>query len=54
MKYSNILANNQQHNSSMKNKNQIERLVLVDSSGMLKKPTPLLEEYLQASINPTL
>lgn len=38
---------------TMKNKNQIERLVLVDSSGMLKKPTPLLEEYLQASINPT-
>ncbi|MDH3657294.1 MAG: alpha/beta hydrolase [Nitrosopumilus sp.] len=38
---------------TMKNKNQIEKLVLVDSSGMLKKPTPLLEEYLQVAINPT-
>ena len=38
---------------TMKNKNQFERLVLIDSSGMLKKPTPLLEEYLRVSINPT-
>jgi len=28
-------------------------LVLIDSSGMLKKPTPLLEEYLKVAINPT-
>jgi pimeloyl-ACP methyl ester carboxylesterase len=31
----------------------VERLVLIDSSGMLKKPTPLLEEYLKVAINPT-
>ncbi len=35
------------------NKNLVERLVLIDSSGMLKKPTPLLEEYLQVAMNPT-
>jgi len=32
---------------------QVERLVLIDSSGMLKKPTPLLEEYLKVAMNPT-
>ena len=37
----------------MTNKIQAERLVLIDSSGMLKKPTPLLEEYLRAAMNPT-
>ncbi len=33
--------------------NLVERLVLIDSSGMLKKPTPLLEDYLKVAINPT-
>ncbi|MGI0024698.1 MAG: alpha/beta fold hydrolase, partial [Nitrososphaera sp.] len=31
----------------------IDRLVLVDTSGMLNGPTPLLEQYLAASMNPT-
>ena len=31
----------------------IEKLVLIDSSGMLKKPTPLLEQYLNAALNPS-
>ncbi|MGE5821708.1 MAG: alpha/beta fold hydrolase [Nitrososphaerota archaeon] len=34
-------------------KKLIEKLVLIDSSGLLKAPTPLLEEYLDAAINPT-
>ena len=38
---------------AMENKNQVERLVLIDSSGMLKKPTTLLEEYLRVAMNPT-
>ena len=38
---------------AVENKNMVERLVLIDSSGMLKKPTPLLEEYLKVAINPT-
>jgi len=38
---------------TIENKNLVERLVLIDSSGMLKKPTPLLEEYLQVAMNPT-
>jgi len=38
---------------TIENKSQVERLVLIDSSGMLKKPTPLLEEYLKVAINPT-
>jgi len=38
---------------AMENKNQVERLVLMDSSGLLKKPTPLLEEYLRVAMNPT-
>jgi 2-hydroxy-6-oxonona-2,4-dienedioate hydrolase len=29
----------------------IEKLVLIDSSGMLKEPTPLLEQYLNAASN---
>lgn len=32
-------------------KGLIEKLVLVDSSGMLEKPTPLLQQYLDAAIN---
>ena len=31
----------------------IEKLVLIDSSGMLKEPTPLLEQYLNAPLNPS-
>ncbi|MGB9169350.1 MAG: alpha/beta hydrolase [Nitrososphaeraceae archaeon] len=31
----------------------IEKLVLIDSSGLLRAPTPLLEEYLDAAMNPT-
>lgn len=38
---------------AIENKNMVEKLVLIDSSGMLKKPTPLLEEYLKVAINPT-
>jgi len=38
---------------TIENKNLVEKLVLIDSSGMLKKPTPLLEEYLQVAMNPT-
>ena len=38
----------------MLNKIQVKRLVLIDSSGMLKKPTALLEEYLNVAMNPTI
>ncbi len=31
----------------------IEKLVLIDSSGMLKEPTPLLEQYVNAALNPS-
>ena len=31
----------------------IEKLVLIDSSGLLKAPTPLLQQYLDAAMNPT-
>lgn len=31
----------------------LDKLVLVDSSGNLEKPTPLLEQYLDAAINPS-
>lgn len=31
----------------------IEKLVLIDSSGMLRQPTPLLEQYLNAALNPS-
>lgn len=34
---------------AIQNRNCVNRLVLIDSSGMLKKPTPLLEEYLDAA-----
>ena len=33
--------------------NLIEKLVLMDSSGMLREPTPLLEQYLKAALNPS-
>jgi pimeloyl-ACP methyl ester carboxylesterase len=32
---------------------QVEKLILIDSSGFLKKPTALLEEYLCVAMNPT-
>ena len=32
------------------NKNLIEKIVLIDSSGMLQKPTPLLVQYLDAAM----
>ena len=35
------------------NSNFVEKLILVDSSGNLEKPTPLLEEYLDAAMNPS-
>ncbi len=38
---------------AIQNSNQVESLVLIDSSGMLKEPTPLLEEYLKVAMNPT-
>jgi 2-hydroxy-6-oxonona-2,4-dienedioate hydrolase len=39
--------------ASAENTNFLEKLVLVDSSGNLQKPTPLLNQYLDAAINPT-
>jgi 2-hydroxy-6-oxonona-2,4-dienedioate hydrolase len=36
---------------SIENPNMIESLVLIDSSGMLDKPTPLLQQYLDAAIS---
>ena len=38
---------------AIENKDLIENLVLVDPSGMLKEPTPLLEQYLDAALNPS-
>jgi pimeloyl-ACP methyl ester carboxylesterase len=35
------------------NSNSLHKLVLVDSSGNLEKPTPLLDQYLDAAMNPT-
>src|SRR5919107_2308748 len=35
------------------NSNFLDKLVLVDSSGNLKKPTPLLDQYLDAAMNPS-
>ena len=35
---------------AIENKGHIEKLVLIDSSGMLDKPTPLLEQYLDAAM----
>lgn len=34
---------------AIRNKELIEKLVLIDSSGFLKEPTPLLEQYLYAA-----
>ncbi len=33
--------------------NFLDRLILIDSSGNLEKPTPLLDQYLDAAMNPT-
>jgi 2-hydroxy-6-oxonona-2,4-dienedioate hydrolase len=33
------------------NRSIVDRLVLIDSSGMLDRPTPLLDEYLEAAIS---
>jgi 2-hydroxy-6-oxonona-2,4-dienedioate hydrolase len=38
---------------AMQKRDTLERLVLIDSSGMLEKPTPLLEEYLDAALSPS-
>lgn len=38
---------------AIRNKALIEKLVLLDSSGFLKEPTPLLEQYLNAANYPT-
>lgn len=38
---------------AIKNKPPIQRLVLIDSSGMLETPTPLLEKYFEAAMNPS-
>jgi 2-hydroxy-6-oxonona-2,4-dienedioate hydrolase len=35
---------------AIENKEQIEKLVLIDSSGMLNRPTSLLEQYLDAAM----
>lgn len=35
---------------AMDNKEKIDKLVLIDSSGMLNQPTPLLEQYLDAAL----
>lgn len=36
---------------AVENKNMIEKLVLIDSSGTLDRPTPLLEQYLDAALS---
>ncbi|MGI9567739.1 MAG: alpha/beta fold hydrolase [Nitrosopumilus sp.] len=38
---------------AIQNQNYVNQLVLIDSSGMLDQPTPILEEYLEAAMNPT-
>lgn len=38
---------------AIENKDLIDRLVLIDSSGMLKGPTPILKQYLEIAKNPT-
>jgi 2-hydroxy-6-oxonona-2,4-dienedioate hydrolase len=35
------------------NRHLVDKLVLIDSSGNLKKPTPLLEQYLDAAMTPS-
>ena len=38
---------------TIQNPNHVHQLVLIDSSGMLNQPTPILDEYLEAAMNPT-
>lgn len=38
---------------AIQNQNLVNQLVLIDSSGMLESPTPILEQYLNAAKNPT-
>jgi len=38
---------------AIQNQNHVRQLVLIDSSGMLDHPTPILEEYFEAAMNPT-
>ncbi|MCA9811378.1 MAG: alpha/beta hydrolase [Nitrosarchaeum sp.] len=38
---------------TIQHQDKIRKLVLIDSSGMLKKPTKILEEYLHTAMNPT-
>ena len=40
--------------ASADNSNFLDKLVLVDSSGNLEKPTPMLEQYLDAAMNPSI
>lgn len=35
---------------AIENKDQVDKLVLIDSSGMLNEPTELLEDYLKAAL----
>ena len=35
---------------AIENRRTIEKIVLIDSSGLLEKPTPLLEQYLDAAM----
>jgi pimeloyl-ACP methyl ester carboxylesterase len=37
---------------AIENKDLIEKLVLIDSSGMLTQPTPLLQQYLDVAMEP--
>ena len=39
--------------AEVENRYFLDRLILVDSSGNLKKPTPLLGQYLDAAMNPS-
>jgi hypothetical protein len=36
---------------AVENKDRIESLVLIDSSGMLQQPTPLLNQFLDAAMD---
>ena len=36
---------------AIRNRSIVDSLVLIDSSGMLDKPTPLLNEYLEAAVS---
>ena len=37
---------------AIRNKERIENLVLIDSSGTLRQPTPLLNQYLNVAMDP--